>query len=193
MSLGGLLSLGNILEKARSRPTTYHVAEGGLPNFNVKPPPSRATPTRDAAARVASVSSAPSAGSRVSRSPAGPPAGVEGSDARAVGGAQPEASTGAAPATPPALDSGRTRDRWRFWRGRRSGREARAELALAAVRVVRNDLYADDLELIPKPSPAARGITLGAEWRGRRAAGGGWRGWWAHWMRLLRWRRGEGG
>jgi hypothetical protein len=75
----------------------------------------------------------------------------------------------------------------RRWWGRRRGRGPRqGELALAAVRVVRNDLFADDLEFIPRPSPQARGLTLGAE---RAVPSGGWRGWLAHWANLLGLRR----
>ena len=77
--------------------------------------------------------------------------------------------------------------RRRRWWWRKRGRDPRpGELALAAVRVVRNDLFADDLEFIPRPSPQARGLTLGAE---RAVPSGGWRGWLAHWANLLGVRR----
>lgn len=70
---------------------------------------------------------------------------------------------------------------WRWW-----GRRRRGQLNLAAVRVVRNELAGEDLLLMPRPSPATRGLTLGAERSGRRAAGGGWRGWLAHWAAWVR-------
>lgn len=77
--------------------------------------------------------------------------------------------------------------RRRRWWWRKRGRDPRqGELALATVRVVRNDLFADDLEFIPRPSPQARGLTLGVE---RAVPSGGWRGWLAHWANLLGLRR----
>lgn len=98
-------------------------------------------------------------------------------------------STPTAPAAPfsttsPAPVSPARRRRW-WWRKRGRG-PRQGELGLAAVRVVRNDLFADDLEFIPRPSPQARGLTLGAE---RAVPSGGWRGWLAHWANLLGLRR----
>lgn len=78
------------------------------------------------------------------------------------------------------------RKRRRGWWRKRPSELRQGELSLAAVRVVRNDLFADDLELIPLPSPNTRGLTLGAE---RAAPSGGWRGWLAHWATLLGLRR----
>jgi hypothetical protein len=55
------------------------------------------------------------------------------------------------------------------------------ELSISTVRVVRNDLSADDLELIP------RRLSVGVGDAGRRVpAQASWRGWLAHWRQWFR-------
>jgi len=65
------------------------------------------------------------------------------------------------------------------------GPMVQGELSLKSVRVVRNDLSADDLELIPRP---ARGTAANLVLRpgGDGSDRGGWRGWLAHWWCLFR-------
>jgi len=126
-----------------------------------------APPTASAAAPTAPAALLPAASPGSAR---------ESARASAPANPAPGSRPWASPAPTPAV----RRRRW-WWRQR--GRSPRqGELALAAVRVVRNDLFADDLEFIPRPSPQARGLTLGAE---RAVPSGGWRGWLAHWANLL--------
>lgn len=188
MSLGELLSIGRAFGKVRTRPAVFRSAERALPNFRL---------VRSAAL------SAPAA----AHSTSGPPAKREGAEPRDFaataswfvverkGRAEPaqSATTNAASRTddnpPVVVSEARLPARPRRWRRGRPAVPVQGELALAAVRVVRNDLFADDLELVPRPAEATRGLTLGAERTGRTAANGGWRGWLAHWAGLLGLRR----
>jgi hypothetical protein len=97
------------------------------------------------------------------------------------------ASLTAAHPTSAATDCGRA-DRPT---GRRGGSAApghlvQGELALSAVQVVRNDLYADDLELIPRAGAGVGRMTLRPDRPRSVVARGGWRGWLAHWRQWLR-------
>jgi hypothetical protein len=184
MSLGGLLSIGRAFGKVRSRPAVFRTAEGSLPDFRTDRSPARSAPVaapaapgplaelEGAAPRDFAATASWFGDERKGRAERSKPV-VADDASRAGGSPQVEAPEAGLPASPRAR------------RRSRPGVPVQCELALAAVRVVRNDLYADDLELVPRPAVATRGLTLGAERTGRTAANGGWRGWLAHWAGLV--------
>lgn len=184
MKLPGLLALGRSFAKAPDRvPMRLEAARPGLQTAR---PAGAARPTR------ASGPAGPPL-ARVSASPAIPVVQLPAAT-RAAGGTEAEAirpvNTGgngssATGAVTPGFGPDSARSQWGGWWRRRRSPPPR-ELRLASVRVVRNDLCTDDLELIPRPSPAARGLKLGVE---RAVPSGGWRGWLAHWAHLLGLRR----
>lgn len=184
MKLPGLLALGRTFAKAPGR--TLLMLDAALPGLRLPPPRAARPPTQPAPAHPASdgpMSAArfadPVRFSATTRSlPAPSPA-----DAREAGAAGRGSPAVSAPAAGTFSAPPRRR---RGWWGRRSRDPRQAEMLLAGVQVVRNDLFADDLELVPRPSPAALGLKLGAE---RSAPSGGWRGWLAHWAHLLGLRR----
>lgn len=169
MSLLGLLSMGRSFGSVRQRPAAYHVAEGWLPDFG-----------RRQEREVGDVG-----GHDTVLSAASWPERNVGDEAPFFGDAAPIGGH----ARPLAAETSR---RGLDRRGRGSPPEAagplvQGELSLASVRVVRNDLSAEDLELVPRPirplveverNPASTAAPL------RR--GGGWRGWLAHWRCLFR-------
>lgn len=185
MKLPGLLALGRTFAKAPEHtPLMFDASLPGLrlpPSRGVRPPtqPAPAQPASDAPTVIARAAKSARFAATTRSFPA--PSCADAREAGAAGSGAPAVSAPAAgtfSAPPP-----RRRGWW--WR-RRSRHPRQAEMLLAGVRVVRNDLFADDLELVPRPSPAARGLKLGAE---RAAPSGGWRGWLAHWAHLLGLRR----
>lgn len=187
MSLGGLLSIGRAFGKVRSRPAVFRMADGSLPNFRTgRSPagsaPAAASPAPDPLAKLEAAAPRDFAVAAWFGEERRDPAECGQSAAAGAGSHAQGNRPVAAPET--GLPAG-TRARRRS----RPSEPVQGELALAAVRVVRNDLYADDLELVPRPAAATRGLTLGAERTGRTAVSGGWRGWLAHWAGLLGLRR----
>jgi hypothetical protein len=194
MSLLGLLSIGRSFGTVRERPASFQVADGWLPDFGCR----REHELADFNGSEAVLTGAcwperelgePGPGS-VRLAPA--PTRREGGTTALLAPAPGPSLSAAGPTRrdgPPAV-AGQSK----IGPARLSRRPARArggqgvavqgELSLGGVRVVRNDLDADDLELIPLPSKTlAAGFQT--TWR-ERAAAGGWRGWWAHWRQLFR-------
>ncbi len=183
MSLLGLLSVGRAFGTVRRRPPTYQVTEGWLPDFGSRRErevgeigahetvlagsswPERDLGTLTTASLFEVRSSAPA-------KPAPSPR-VE---------APPEPVTRPSEVRPKSEPAPRAVSRARR-PGR--GRPFQAELAIESVRVVRNDLRSDDLELIPRsPSAEQPAVGLGREEHCRRYAR--WRGWLAHWIGFFR-------
>ena len=172
MSLLGLLTMGRTFGTVRQRPPPYQLAEGWLPDFGRRQEhelgdldghetvlPGSGWPERNVGGSLAS--SLFEACSGPSHEPAlGQPGLAERSEVRCRG------ARGSA--CPPG-----------------GGPMVQSELSLGSVRVVRNDLSADDLELIPRPSTrTAANLVLRPG--GDRSDGGGWRGWLAHWWCFFR-------
>ncbi|MCZ7639596.1 MAG: hypothetical protein M5U12_28245 [Verrucomicrobia bacterium] len=160
MSLLGLLSIGRSFGTVRERPASFRVADGWLPDFGRRREHELAE--------------------------------FNGSEEVLTGACWPERELGepgpgAARVAPPPnpVKASPSRASRLAGRPRSSGGVAvQGELALGTVRVVRNELDADDLELIPLPSK-----TLAANFKTtvrERPTGGGWRGWWAHWRQWFR-------
>lgn len=179
MSLLGLLTIGRAFGGVRNQPASYRVANGLLPTFGRE----RVSSGADAVAATVPEPTLPP-----SRTVFAPPT-----------------SAGAAPELPldahqtiPGLAAPRTakpevttpRHPPRSRPRTRGGAPVQGELSLESVRVVRNDLYADDLELIPRARPAAVANLLKTERPRRNPASAGWRGWLAHWRQWFRWQAG---
>lgn len=194
MSLLGLLSIGRAFGTVRERPASFRVADGWLPDFGRRrehelvefngseevltgacwperelgepgPGATRLAPAPHQ--RLVQTASMPARERKPSLVPAEPVRSDETATA---------ASPSKAVATRVSRRAGRSRVS--------EGVAVQGELALGAVRVVRNELDADDLELIPLPSK-----TLAANFKTtvrERPTSGGWRGWWAHWRQWFR-------
>lgn len=171
MSLGDLLSIGRALGKVPARPVAYRDVGGWAPDFGSPRPPGGDRGAPPSAGEGVDLSAAAAA-----RRQAGPPA-----EACPASGMVIEEGVVASGvyAGPKPVANRRGRDR-------PAGRLVQGELALSAVRVVRNDLFADDLELIPRPGASVGRMTLRPDRRRLAAARGGWRGWLAHWRQWLR-------
>lgn len=185
MKLPGLLALGRTFAKAPDHAPV--LLEAALPGLRVDRSARVGLPARSAASATAFFvpTSAPRPASPArrlgtARAAVGPDRGETHPPRPGENGSSAAAAVGPEPDLP-AVRSGRG-----WWWGRRRRHPRQTQLLLASVRVVRNDLLADDLELIPRPSPAARGLKLGVE---RAVPSGGWRGWLAHWAHLLGLRR----
>lgn len=167
MSLGGLLSIGRALGRVPARPTVYRDVEGLVPRFG--------------SARFGGVgTSSPDAFG--GRGEAGQAPAPREEQPRSFGGARPLAEPGT-----PAPPTEQTAKR----RGGHGGdmtapHLVQSELALMTVRVIRNDLSADGLELIPRPGASVGGMTLRPERPKSVVTRGGWRAWLAHWRQWWR-------
>lgn len=166
MSLLGLLSMGRSFGAVRERPADYHVSEGWLPDFRRR----QEREMGDVSGHDAVLSAA-----------SWPERNVGGETS--PGGEVPRNG----PNTRPARTWARGQaTEWRPSGARPSagGRLMQGELSLDSVRVVRNDLFADDLEVVPRSPraslsrPSGRGVTGGVR--------GGWREWLVHWWGLFR-------
>lgn len=185
MKLPGLLALGRTFAKAPDHAPA--LLEAALPGLRVARSARNGQSTRGAAApailyatALAPRSAPPTQLQGTARSVVGPERGETHPSKTGENGTFPAAAAG----PEPELAAVRVGRGW--WWGRRRRHPRQTQLLLASVRVVRNDLLADDLELLPRPSPAARGLKLGVE---RAVPSGGWRGWLAHWAHLLGLRR----
>lgn len=166
MSLLGLLSMGRSFGAVRERPADYHVSEGWLPDFR-----------RRQEREMGDVS-----GHDTVLSEACWPERDLGSET-APGGEVPRNGL---VARPDRTGARRPPTEWRPSGARPSagGRLMQGELSLSSVRVVRNDLFADDLEVVPRSpraslsSPSGRAVAGGVR--------GGWREWLVRWWGLFR-------
>ena len=174
MSLLGLLTIGRTFGGVRSKPASYRVSEGLLPDFG---------PGREHAAAEAVEEALLFGHARPDQTDAGAvrenmlfdePA----REMNAIQSVRPESSIRP---QPPAVSEFQPKP-LRPVRSRRGrGVLVQGELSISTVRVVRNDLSADDLELIP------RRLSVGVGDAGRRApAQASWRGWLAHWRQWFR-------
>ena len=170
MSLLGLLAMGRSFGTVRRRPPPYHLAEGWLPDFGHRQ--ERMMGDLGGHDTVLAASSWPerNVGGRLAAS-----------DFSVRGEPPPTATAEMAPSPTvpmssqvrsPEADASRTAH----------GLLVQAELSLGSVRVVRNELLAEDLELVSEPA-AQRPPGRASADRRRRA---GWRGWLAHWWCLFR-------
>lgn len=178
MSLLGLLTIGRAFGSVRNRPAPFRVTNDLLPNFGRE---------RAFAGAETNEIQTHAAATEPARQ------------------ASPEPQTNLAPELPlnerqtiPPLvatqpvkpEAEKSRQVTRTRRRTRGGVPVQGELSLEAVRVVRNDLYADDLELIPRSRPAGVASLLKTERPRRNPASAGWRGWLAHWRQWFRWQAG---
>lgn len=187
MSLLGLLSMGRAFGTVRRRPPTYQVAEGWLPDFGSR----REREVGEVGAHDTVLSGSgwperdlgtPAIPSlfEVRSSPAAPPS----SSALPKSGATLVPEPRSLEPVPASVPAGPAASDHRLRRSSR-GRPFQAELSLESVRVVRNDLRSDDLELIPR-SPSAPGPTVELGREEQRAKYTRWRGWLAHWIGFFR-------
>lgn len=178
MSLLGLLTIGRAFGGVRNQPAQYRVASGLLPNFGREralngtevgeaPAPEVALPTAQPAFTSPPAAAAPEL-----------PLGAR----QAMPVLMAPRASKPEPATPRHAPRSRPRTR--------GGAPVQGELSLESVRVVRNDLYADDLELIPRVCSADVANLLKTERPRRNPASAGWRGWLAHWRQWFRWQAG---
>ncbi len=178
MSLLGLLTIGRAFGSVRREPAPYRVANDRLPNFGREPAfaGAAAGEAQSQAVALAPTETADT-GRRMEVAPELPLK------------ERPPLPTLTAPASAePGRESPlRVAKPRRRTRGRAL---VQGELSLEAVRVVRNDLYADDLELIPRSRPVEIANLLHAERPKRNPASAGWRGWLAHWRQWFRWQAG---
>ncbi len=187
MKLPGLLALGRPFAKAPEHAPL--MLDAALPGLWLSRP--RGTPPSTQLGSVEPASDTPASAAQSAEparfaAPKRTLPAPSRADAREAGAAGAAGHGSAAVSAPAAGTFSTPPRRRRGWWWRRSRHPRQAELLLAGVRVVRNDLFADDLELVPRPSPAALGLKLGAE---RARPSGGWRGWLAHWAHLLGLRR----
>lgn len=185
MKLPGLLALGRTFAKAPDHAPV--LLEAALPALRGDRSARSGPPARSAAIPDALFAPppAPRSAPPVRRlEPAGSVVGTNRGEMHPPKTGENGSSAAPAVGSKPELTAARNARGW--WWGRRRRHPRQTQLLLASVRVVRNDLLADDLELIPRPSPAARGLKLGVE---RAVPSGGWRGWLAHWAHLLGLRR----
>ncbi len=178
MSLLGLLTIGRAFGSVRNQPAPYRVANGLLPNFG-----------RERAFDAAETGGVPASEAKpLSAPPTFTPPAAAGApelplDARqAIPALMAPRASKPEPATPRSAPRSRQRTR--------GGAPVQGELSLESVRVVRNDLYADDLELIPRARSAEVANLLKTERPRRNPASAGWRGWLAHWRQWFRWQAG---
>ncbi len=180
MSLLGLLTIGRAFGSVRNQPAPYRVANDLLPNFGRE----RAFAGAEAGEVQAQTATLPLAKPAVTepQTDAAPELPLnERQTIPALTATQlvkPESEKPRQVAVAPAR------------RRTRGGAPVQGELSLEAVRVVRNDLYADDLELIPRARPAGVASLLKTERPRRNPASAGWRGWLAHWRQWFRWQAG---
>jgi hypothetical protein len=108
-----------------------------------------------------------------------------GDEAPFLGDGGPDGTVGRLRRTLPAYRQPEWRSEGQSPEGAR--RMVQAELSLDSVRVVRNDLSADDLELVPRaPGFPATGLPVRRVGGRLAGASGGWRGWLAHWRCFFR-------
>jgi hypothetical protein len=166
MSLGGLLSIGRALGRVPAQPKVYHDVGGllpqfGSPRFGGLPVPAAASPGDGGRGTLRTPQPELGVADR--------PEGVRAPRANVVPVGEAVVSRrGRGKAAAPA------------------SRLVQGELALLAVRVVRNDLGGDGLELIPRPGASVGGMTLRPDRPKTVVARGGWRAWLAHWRQWWR-------
>lgn len=171
MSVLGLLAMGRAFGTVRQRPPSYQVAEGWLPDFGCRQEremgdldghetvlPRSGWPERNVGGRLTSSLFEVRSGHLEELAEAG-------------------SGVACRPAEKPEVASRH--------RGGPVGALVQGERSLKSVRVVRNDLSADDLALVPRPSTRVV-VSLATRSGGPHAGGGGWRGWLAHWWCFFR-------
>lgn len=170
MSLLGLLAMGRSFGTVRRRPPPYHVAEGWLPDFGHRQ--ERMMGDLGGHDTVLAASSWPerNVGGRLAAS-----------DFSVRGESPPMAADEVTPSPTvptssqvryPEADASRTG----------TGLLVQTELSLDSVRVIRNELLAEDLELVSETAAHRQPGRVSPVPRQR----AGWRGWLARWWCLFR-------
>ena len=175
MSLLGLLAMGRAFGTVRRRPPSYQVAEGWLPDFGRRQ--ERVMGDLDGHETVLAASSWPERNL----------GGDETTSLFAVRPGAPREPVGAGVSRLKPAETTEGRSERTPGTARPAGGEAlvQGDLSLQSVRVVRNELLADDLELISEPSRRGAATSVSRP-RALRPSGGGWRGWLTHWWCLVR-------